>query len=325
MKRLLIGLALIAGVTIAVAVWVTPWPGVLVIRSIFDAGAKAASDKLAGKLPTTVSSSANLSYDDTDPDARFDIHRGPDAGGPVIVWFHGGGFVSGRRSDLTNYLKILAGQGFTVVNVDYTIAPEAAYPTPIRQANKLLAHLAANAGRLGLGNPRFVLAGDSAGAQIAAQTAAMISNPAYASQIGITPGLAADRLAGALLFCGVFDVSQMGRGGGVLGWFVNSAAWAYGGKRGPAGMAALASMSVIPHLAAFPPAFISAGNADPLGPQSAALAEALTAKGRPVTGLFFAADHQPPLGHEYQFDLDTKAGRDALAAATRWLASLPSA
>ncbi|MCJ8156860.1 alpha/beta hydrolase fold domain-containing protein [Sphingomonas sp. LaA6.9] len=41
------------------------------------------------------------------------------------MWVHGGGFVSERRGDLTNYLKVLAGKGFTVVNVDYTIAPEA--------------------------------------------------------------------------------------------------------------------------------------------------------------------------------------------------------
>jgi acetyl esterase/lipase len=151
----------------------------------------------------------------------------------------------------------------------------------------------------------------------------MISNPAYARQIGIAPGLAPEQLAGALLFCGVYDVSQMGRGGGILGWFIQSATWAYSGKRGAAGAAALASMSIIPNLTpAFPPAFISAGNADPLGPQSVALALALTANGTSVTSLFFAADHQPPLPHEYQFDLDTEAGRLALQRSTEWLARL---
>jgi hypothetical protein len=41
-----------------------------------------------------------------------------------------------------------------------------------------------------------------------------------------------------------------------------------------------------------------------------------------VTPLFFAADHQPPLAHEYQFDLGTDAGRTALDRSVAWLQSL---
>jgi hypothetical protein len=58
--------------------------------------------------------------------------------------------------------------------------------------------------------------------------------------------------------------------------------------------------------------FISAGNADPLGLHSKALAEVAKAKGVDVDGLFFPDDYSPPLQHEYQFDLDEKAGRLAL-------------
>lgn len=325
MKRLAAALALLLVGLAVMSLWVTPWPSVLAIRALFDAGAEKAANALAAKVPATVTTTANLSYDDSDPDARFDIHRGPRARteGPVIIWFHGGGFVSGRRADLTNYLKILAGQGFTVVNVDYTIAPDATYPTPIRQAHTALAHLAANAGQLGLNPAKFVLAGDSAGAQIAAQTAAMISNPAYARLIGIAPGLQPNQLAGALLFCGVYDITQLGEDGGVLGAFIGAATWAYSGKRGGDGKALLASMSVIPHLTpGFPPSFISAGNADPLSPQSVALAQALAARGAKVTTLFFPASHQPPLAHEYQFDLAASDGQIALQAATSWLGKL---
>lgn len=325
-RRLLLpALALLLAALAVVSIWVTPWPSVLAIRALFDADVEKAAAALAGRVPATVTTTANLSYDDSDPDARFDIHRGPGAraDGPVIVWFHGGGFVSGRRADLTNYLKILAGQGFTVVNVDYTIAPDAAYPTPIRQAHKALAHLSANAARLGINPAKFVLAGDSAGAQIAAQTSAMISNPEYARLIGVTPGLQPGQLAGALLFCGVYDITRLGDGGGILGAFIGAATWAYSGKRGADGKAALASMSVLPHLTpAFPPSFISAGNADPLGPQSVALAEALKARGAKVTSLFFLANHQPPLAHEYQFDLAARDGQSALQASTNWLGSL---
>jgi acetyl esterase len=82
-------------------------------------------------------------------------------------------------------------------------------------------------------------------------------------------------------------------------------------------------MSVMPHLTGdFPSSFISAGNADPLAPQSIALATALEGKGTQVRTLFFPADHVPPLGHEYQFDLSGAAGQSALMHAVEWLNEL---
>jgi acetyl esterase/lipase len=61
--------------------------------------------------------------------------------------------------------------------------------------------------------------------------------------------------------------------------------------------------------AAFPPALITVGNADPLRPHSELLAEKLRAQQTEVETLVFPSDYQPPLGHEYQFDLDTDAGQ----------------
>jgi acetyl esterase/lipase len=252
----------------------------------------------------------------------LDVHKPAriNPGAPLVVWIHGGGFVSGRRSDITNYAKVLAGQGFVVVNVDYTIAPEATYPTPVRQVSKALAYLTREGANIGIDTSRIVLAGDSAGAQIAAQTAAVTVNPEYARRVGIIPGARPSQLAGALLHCGVYDVTRMGGGGGVLGWFVKSTTWAYSGKRDWREAKGFETMSVAPNVtAAFPPAFISAGNADPLGPQSVAMADALEANGVNVERLFFPKDYQPPLGHEYQFDLDTDAGRLALTRTVAWL------
>jgi acetyl esterase/lipase len=73
----------------------------------------------------------------------------------------------------------------------------------------------------------------------------------------------------------------------------------------------------------FPPAFISAGNADPLLPQSVEFAHALSAQGVPVVSLFFEKAHKPPLGHEYQFDLDGADGKAALDRSERFLKHLP--
>ena len=320
MRRVLIGLVGVAAIVLA-AFLLSPWPSVWLIRQVFDSGAAAASEKLEKHVPAGIRLSTH-SYDKSDPDAQLDIIRPASVrqGAPTIVWIHGGGFVSGRRQDITNYLKVLAGRGFNVVNIDYTIAPEAHYPTPIRQVHAALGYLSREGVRHGIDPAGLVLAGDSAGAQIAAQTAATATNPDYARLVGITPAIRPEQLVGVLLFCGVFDVTQMGKGGGILGWFVSSATWAYSGNRDGAG---IETMSIAPHVTpAFPPAFVSAGNADPLGPQSVAIARALETKGVSVTSLFFPPDHQPPLGHEYQFDLDTAGGRRALDEAVRWLDAL---
>jgi acetyl esterase/lipase len=324
MRKWVLGAAILAAAT-ASAFAVSPWPSVLVIRAVFDRGAAEASRKLEPQVPESVSTATHR-YDPADPQGWLDIHRPaslPD-GGPVVVWIHGGGFVSGQRSDITNYARILAAEGFAVVNMDYTIAPEATYPGPVRQVLAALAFLGREQERLGLPSRRFVLAGDSAGAQLAAQTAAVISNPDYARRVGVTPQTKPDEIVGALLHCGVYDIAGMGRGGGVLGWFVGSAGWAYSGKRNWRADAALKTMSLSSHLNAdFPAAFISAGNADPLAPQSVALAQRLRQAGVATETLFFPPDYQPPLGHEYQFDLSTEAGRLALHTSAAWLRQLP--
>ena len=325
LKKLIALSGALVVVLVVSAVYVTPWPSVLVIRSVFDHGAKETSKALLPKVPSSVQVEEGLSYDPTDHDALLDIYRGPGAtsNGPLVVWFHGGGFVSGKRADVANYLKILAGQGYTVVNVDYTIAPEAIYPRPIRQANKALAYLDANSRRLGINAEKIVLAGDSAGSQIAAQTAAMLTNPEYAHALGIVPGVKANRVSGALLSCGIYDITMMGKAGGILGWFVKSTTWAYSGKRNWREARGFDTMSITPQVtAAFPPTFISAGNADPLGPQSIMISKELMSHNVRVTELFFAPDHQPPLGHEYQFDLNTEAGRAALEHSDSWLKAL---
>jgi acetyl esterase len=324
-RKVLIGLFIVVA-TIAAAFLLSPWPSVFVIRTIFDSGAAEASAKLEKHLPRSIQTETRQ-YDPADADAFMDIHRPTRVlvGTPIIVWVHGGGFVSGRRSDLTNYTKILAGQGFVVVNIDYTIAPDAKYPVPVRQVNEALGYLSRNAQAPGVNPDHIVLAGDSAGAQIAAQTAAVIASPRYAQIIGIEPSLSDRQIAGVLLFCGVYDVTRMGKGGGLIGWFMKSTTWAYSGERDWRDAKGFESMNVAPNITSnYPPAFVSAGNADPLGPQSVSFADSLEAKGVVVDRLFFPSGYEPPLGHEYQFDLDTAEGKEALTKLVTWLRTLPS-
>jgi acetyl esterase/lipase len=100
--------------------------------------------------------------------------------------------------------------------------------------------------------------------------------------------------------------------------------WSYSGTKDFLANEPFKLAWAIPHATPnFPPAFISAGNGDPLLPHSLALADALEAKGVRVERLFFPNDYAPSLPHVYQFNLDTEAGKLALDRSVGFLWALP--
>ena len=296
---------------------ISPWPGALLIRFLFDKGGVAANAALAKHVPPGLVERLDLVYDPNDPDAKLDVFLPPAEGraGPpavTVIWIHGGAYISGAKEQIANYARVLAGRGFAVVGIDYSIAPGARYPVPLHQANAALGYLRAQAAELGIDGSRLVLAGDSAGAHLSAQLANTIRVPAYAKQVGIEPSVPAQSLVGVALFCGPYGIDGMDLSGD-FGGFMRTVLWAYLGTKEFADDPRIDAFNVARHVTdAFPPAFISVGNIDPLAPQSYALAEALKARGAKVDTLFFPADHAPALNHEYQFNLDTDAGKLAL-------------
>lgn len=206
----------------------------------------------------------------------------------------------------------------------YSLAPGATYPTPLRQLTALRAWLEGDPGGLPVDTGRLFLAGDSAGAQLAAQLALLGSNEDYAASVGIPGAWARGGIRGVLLNCGVFDLPALVRRdrgrSRILAWGTGTAAVAYAGTRDP-DSPRLAQMSPVQHVDAdFPPTWISGGNADPLtAGHSKPLAERLRALGVPVTALFWPDAHEPALEHEYQFNLDGEEGRQAFGSMVAFL------
>lgn len=320
--RALVGVAVLGALVFALS-RVTPWPSALLIRAAFTMGGRAMSRALEPHVPANVVERLDERYDAADGDAFLDVFLpapGTPRVSPTVVWIHGGAYIAGDKDEIANYMRVLAGRGVPVVSVEYSLAPGARYPKPLRQVNTALGFLAANATRLDLDVSPLVLAGDSAGAHLAAQLAVITTSPQYAAQVGVEPSLASDKLAGLVLFCGPYDLALMSFEG-PAGWFLDTVVWSYLGGHGadaPRGD----EFSVLRHVtAAFPPLFISAGNGDPLERHSHALAERARALGVQIDRLFFDADHEPALPHEYQFDLDSEAGREALERALAFLAA----
>jgi acetyl esterase/lipase len=257
---------------------------------------------------------ANQQYRDGDTDALLDVYFPMSASRlPTIIWTHGGAWVAGSKDDHAPYYEQLASEGYAVISLNYSLGGSAKYPTAIVQINDAFAYIQANAERFQVDPNRIVLAGDSAGAQLTSQMAAIVTNPEFAAEMKITPSLQPGQLRGVILFCGIYDIpvflEQGGDTGGVVGGVFTFGTGAvigmYTGSSEPDSIAA-GQMSTINHLTAnFPPTFISGGNNDPLtDTQSVPFAERLQEFGVTTTSLFFPVDHEPALGHEYQFDLN---------------------
>lgn len=87
----------------------------------------------------------------------------------LILFFHGGGFVIGSRASYAAPVRMLAhGTGADVVSVEYRLAPE--HPFPAAQDDALTAwrHVVAHAASWGVDSHRIVVAGESAGGNLAA-------------------------------------------------------------------------------------------------------------------------------------------------------------
>ncbi len=331
-KLFLWPVGIVLGLIIAtfLAFQLSPWPSAMLVRHVFTSNDKSVLDALQKHTPTTpVTVIADQQYKSGDKNAFLDIYTPTSAvqSGqklPVIIWTHGGAWVSGDKSDTGPYYKLLAAEGFTVVSLNYTRAPEKKYPAQIFELNEAHAYIRSNSARLHIDPNKIFFAGDSAGSQLSAQMATIITNPAYAKDLGITPTLKPSQLAGAILFCGIYKMEGLTEANPnlpkLVNWGDDQVMWAFSGSRNKSGPL-IYQMSPYYHVTKdFPATFVSGGNGDPLtDKQSVPLANKLQGLGVSVTSLFYPSNHQPSLPHEYQFNLDTADGQQALARLLKFL------
>jgi len=301
------------GLALRASLVVSPRPGAYLVRKIFAVGGRQTAAALAAHAPVGVDALIDERYGD-ESDMVLDVFRPApvDEPLPLLVWVHGGGFVGGAKEELSDYFRLVASHGYVVVAPRYSLAPAHRHPTPARQVMQALAFLHANADRLRIDPARIAIAGDSAGAHIAAQVGVIVTTPAYARLVGVGPTISPEQLRGLVLACGPYSLSvSSAHASGAGRRFAQIVLWSYSGTRRFLDDPGFAAFSVADHVtSAFPPALVTVGNTDTLRPHSELLVERLRASGVETEALFFAEDHEPALGHEYQFELD---GEDAQA------------
>ena len=110
---------------------------------------------------------------------------------PALVYFHGGGWVTGDIDTHEGICRILANAADCVVaSVDYRCAPEHTFPTAAEDAYAATRWVVEQAGALGVDARRLAVGGDSAGGNLAAAVALMARDrggPALALQVLVYP------------------------------------------------------------------------------------------------------------------------------------------
>ena len=203
---------------------------------------------------------------------------------PVLVYYHGGGWVIGDLETHDTLCRSLAnGAGCAVVAVDYRMGPEHRFPAAVDDALAATRWVHANAARLHLDASRLAVGGDSAGGNLAAVVALALRDgakdaPAPCLQLLIYP--ATDMRCGA--------PSHQLNGDGYLltrdtiayfrgHYIADPSQWADW----------RASPLLHPDLSRLPPALVLTAGFDPLRDEGRAYADALSTAGTPAQYVCF--------------------------------------
>jgi len=205
----------------------------------------------------------------------------PESGGPhpLLVFYHGGGFLYGDLDTHDGVCRILCRHaGAHVLAIDYRLAPEHPFPAAVDDARAALRWAFANAERLGADRSRVGVGGDSAGGNLAAvvsQLAARDGGPAPVVQLLIYP--ATDftvRRRSRDLFGEGFLLTDA-----EMNWFEDQ----YLGAERAGANDPRASPLLAEDLSGLAPAFVVTAAFDPLRDEGEAYVEALRAAGTPAT------------------------------------------
>lgn len=234
---------------------------------------------------------------------------------PLILYFHGGGWVIGDLNTHHAFCQVLSQRcGATVLAVDYRLAPEHPWPAAEQDCLAAAQWVAGRLPELGPGNGRMVIAGDSAGGNLCATTCLSLTGPARAALAGaVTIYPAVDHYASGWL-------SYTERAHArpltfkLMRWFWDT----YLGDTAPA-----AATSARPihsaALASLPPLFNITAEFDPLRDEGRAFGKAVEASGVPTHQRHFERA-------AHGFACSGGPNRDFLAFMDdlqAWLATLP--
>ena len=274
---------------------------------------------------------SNIAYGTDYPNSFLDLYLNPDSENkllPTFFYIHGGGFAWGDKAegdptastsdvrDATKYLQEICASGYNVVSMNYALAPEYVYPTPILQIDQAVRFLRQNEETYGLDMSRIVFSGGSAGGQLAGQYVNLQTNPDYAAAMGLEQTVPKEEILGVVFSCALFKPQDFAKTGDWHNDFMFHAL-----QKTYWGMdeAALQEADVIKHLTAdFPATYMTDGNYGTFDEQMSELSGAMSELAIPYVYNYCGSD-EVKLGHGYDSFLDDPYAQDNLRKVLEFL------
>lgn len=251
------------------------------------------------KTPETIARFGNISYGPYGQENLLDIYVDREAAGllPTIVNIHGGGWVYGSKEIYQYYCMSLVQYGFTVVNINYRLAPETHFPGAVEDINQALTYLAENGAAYHVDRERLVLVGDSAGGQLVSHYATILTNPEFAGLFDFKVPQVTVKAVG--LNCGHYDGRELALKG-------RKELFAeYLGHKWRKPKAQLLQMVDAKKYMtnAFPPAYIMSSECDFLREEARPMYDFLQGLGVPCEVKIYGSPEREDIGHVFQVNV----------------------
>ena len=125
---------------------------------------------------------------------------------PVIVWVHGGAWRSGSKKDVP--IGKLLDDGYAIASVEYRLSTEAKFPAQVHDIKAAIRFLRAHGGEWKLNMKKIVIAGDSAGAHLAALVGVSNGNDKLEGNVGRDVNQSSD-VEGIISFYGAANLTTI--------------------------------------------------------------------------------------------------------------------
>lgn len=160
--------------------------------------------------PSGITVISDLSYiNDGKREHLLDIYYPQDTAEklPLIIDIHGGGWMYGYKEINKHYCMYLATRGFTVVSINYTLAPQANYMMQVRDCFQAFHWICDHADAYAYDLKNVFLTGDSAGGHLAALCCEIFGRKDLPSVFGVT--LPSFEISAVGFTCGAFSMPVM--------------------------------------------------------------------------------------------------------------------
>ncbi|MBF0710647.1 MULTISPECIES: alpha/beta hydrolase [unclassified Gemella] len=205
----------------------------------------------------------NLLYPSNYENNVLDIYQATDSKA-TLFFVHGGGYSVYDKSHRIDYLIRFVNSGYNVININYSLFPNNAYPDTTKQVLDAYSFIIDNAEIFNIDKNKIMLSGDSAGGQLAGQLALLLSNSEYANEMGIQIKEAIKEIK-PLAYIGIatmFDPTTANQTNlAPINWLYDTVLRSYFSSKDLKNSTNTSQASILNHVTKdFPSSFISDGN-----------------------------------------------------------------